>query len=132
MAGTDVALAARAQDQKVLSVTPLAVGYRRVIHPELTAGGTCGLCIAASDRRYHKAELMPLHARCACTVAPIMRGGADPGNSLNNLDLGDLYEAAGSTSAAELKRTKWQVDAHGELGPVLAPKGAGQPGYIAA
>lgn len=125
MNGMDVALATRAQDRKVLSVTELAVGYRRVIHPELTAGGTCGLCIVASDRIYKKSDLMPIHARCVCSVSPIMRGGADPGSSLNNLDLADLYAAAGdSTKAADLKRTRYTVNAHGELGPVLVPKGS--------
>lgn len=119
----DVALAARAQDQKALTVMQVAVGYRRVIHPELSKGGACGLCIVASDRRYKKSDLMPLHARCRCSVTMILRGGVDPGGSLNNLDLGDLYEAAGSTKAADLKRTRYTVQDNGELGPVLAPKG---------
>lgn len=132
MNGMDVALAARAQDQKVLSVTQLATGYRRVIHPEMSKGGTCGLCIAASDRIYHKHVLMPIHNRCHCSVSPIMRNGADPGNSLNNLDLGDLYQAAGSTSAADLKRTRWQVDDFGELGPTLSPHGATAPASLAS
>lgn len=63
-------------------------------------------------------------SNCHCGVMPII-GGFDAGHSLNNLDLADLYKAAGgSTSAAALKRTRWQVNEHGELGPVLAPKGA--------
>lgn len=125
MNDTDVSLAVRAQDQKVLQATSLAVGYRRVIHPELSDGGTCGLCIAASDQRYSKEDLLPLHARCKCTVMAIMRGKAgDPGSSLNNLDFATLYADAGSTSAKALKRTRYQIDQHGELGPVLLPKGA--------
>lgn len=62
-------------------------------------------------------------SNCACGVMPIV-GSFDAGNSLNNLDLSDLYNAAGSTSAADLKKTRWQVNEHGELGPVLAPAGA--------
>ena len=34
--------------------------YRRVIHPELSKGGTCGLCIAASDRIYFVDDLLAL------------------------------------------------------------------------
>lgn len=119
---TDVALAARSQAQSFFEEHKVT-GYRRVLHPELSKGGSCGLCIAASDRIYHRDQLLPLHARCACGVMPII-GSFDAGNSLNNLDLADLYDAAGSTSAADLKKTRWQVNAHGELGPVLAPKGA--------
>jgi hypothetical protein len=28
-------------------------GYRRVVHPELSRTGTCGLCIVASDQVYN-------------------------------------------------------------------------------
>jgi len=124
----DVTLAARAQAQKNVIEMP-ATGYRRVIHPELSQGGVCGLCIAAADRIYHKKALLPIHDRCKCGVLPII-GANDPGGSLNNIDLGTLYKNAGdSTSGANLKRTRYQVDEHGELGPVLLPKkrsGAGK------
>lgn len=119
---TDVALAARSEAQKFFD-THQITGYRRVLHPELARGGSCGLCIAASDRIYHRDHLLPIHARCGCGVMPII-GDFDAGNSLNNLGLGDLYAAAGSTNGWLLKRTRWQVNDHGELGPVLAPKGA--------
>lgn len=119
---TDITLAARAQDQKNLQAAHLAVAYRRVIHPELSKGGTCGMCIAATDRVYKKGSLLPIHDRCHCTVSPIMKGGVDPGSSLNNLSLGDLYGDADGTQAADLKRTRYKVTEHGELGPVLVPK----------
>jgi hypothetical protein len=127
MAQTDVALAARGQWEKFFKENKIT-GYRRIIHPELSKGGTCGLCIAASDRIYHSDRLMPLHARCACGVLPVI-GGFDAGSGLNNLSLGDLYgDAAGDskrsgTSAADLKRTRYAVHAHGELGPVLTAEG---------
>lgn len=92
--------------------------YRRVIHPELSRTGTCGLCIAASDRVYSRATLMPLHDRCKCTVMPIV-GDNDPGVRLNEGDLGRIYEEAGSTAAANLKRTRYRIEQHGELGQVL-------------
>ena len=46
---------------------------------------------------------------------------SDPGSTLSNDDLPALYEVAGGTSAAKLKRVT--VEQHGELGPVLTVKG---------
>jgi hypothetical protein len=98
-------------------------GWRRVVHPEMSKDGSCGLCIAISDRVYHVRELREVHGGCACTTLPIV-GSLDPGNSLNNLDLKTLYkEAGGSTSREALKYTRYQVNEHGELGAVLTHKG---------
>lgn len=97
-------------------------GYRRIVRPELSRTGSCGLCIVASDRIYKKALLMPIHARCNCGVLPIIGaayGAGDPGNSLNNLDLDELYAEAGSNNSYDLKKVRVQVNEHGELGPVL-------------
>lgn len=116
-ASTDVALAFRAQARKVMLVRSVD-GWRRIVHPELSKGGTCGLCIAASDRVYHRGDLMALHARCECTILPVVNG-IDPGRSLDGDALAKLYEAAGSTKAADLKRTRFTMHEHGELGPVL-------------
>ncbi|OBC11428.1 hypothetical protein A5784_35105 [Mycobacterium sp. 852013-50091_SCH5140682] len=102
------------------------IGYRRVIHPELSRGGTCGMCIAASDRIYHVAELMPIHAHCKCTIAAITED-YDPADDLNAVDLNQLYKDAGGTSSAHLKRTRYKVDQHGELGPVMVPKSKYKP-----
>lgn len=44
--------------------------YRRVLHPELSKTGSCGLCVVAADRWYSTADLLPLHANCHCGVAP--------------------------------------------------------------
>ena len=97
-------------------------GYRRILHPELSKTGACGLCAVASDQIYHVAQLMPLHNLCKCTVLPII-GTADPGSGLNNLTLEQLYgSAGGSTHAFDLKRVV-VVQQHGEYGPVLAIKG---------
>lgn len=102
-------------------------GYRRVIRPELSRTGTCGLCIVASDQVYRRRDLLPLHARCNCTVLPIVGqagGPGDPGNSFNNLDLATLYAAAdGSSHGWDLKKLRVQVHEHGELGPSLAAHG---------
>lgn len=95
----------------------LIVGYRRIIHPEFSTGGVCGLCIAASDRMYLKETLRPIHLRCKCTSAPVT-AKYDPGLGLNNSDIGRLYTDGGGTGAAALKKTRYTV-IHSELGPTL-------------
>ena len=126
VAAMDIQLADRDQSQKFLTENAGRRdirGWRRVIHPELSKGGTCGLCIAISDRIYRVDELRPVHDHCECTTLPIV-GSQDPGNSLNNLDLKTLYRnAGGSTSGEALKRTRYQINDHGELGPVLSADG---------
>jgi hypothetical protein len=121
MADTDTTLAMRAQSRRFMTRRGIA-GYRRVIRPEVSAGGTCGLCIAAADRIYRKADLLPMHDRCNCETAPIV-GGQDPGHSLNSADLDALYGAAGSTRRQDLAKVRIAVHHHGELGPVLGIKG---------
>lgn len=121
MADTDATLAMRAQSRRFMQRRQITT-YRRIIRPEASKGGVCGLCIAASDRLYYKADLLPIHDRCHCETAPIV-GGKDPGHNLNQADLDNLYGAAGSTGREDLKRIKVQIHHHGELGPVLAKLG---------
>lgn len=130
MTETNNTLAMRQASQIALSQLASeanVTGFRRVLRPELSKTGSCGLCIAASDQVYSRAQLMPLHANCNCDVLPIVGaagGTGDPGNSLNNLDLGSLYAAAGdSTDGRDLKRIRFEVNEHGELGPVLTVEG---------
>lgn len=118
MCRTDIALARRQQWRSSLTANPRIIGFRRIIHPELSKDGTCGLCIAASDRRYTKRDLLPIHDRCKCTVSPITNVH-DPGGQLNQEDLDALYREAGSTKADDLKATRYKVVEHGELGPRL-------------
>lgn len=35
-------------------------------------GDTCGLCVQAATRVYKRADLAPIHARCRCTVRPLL------------------------------------------------------------
>ena len=121
MSQYDINLANRIQWFESMLHSPLAVGYRRVVRPYLSDGGTCGMCLVAADRVYSRHTLLPIHARCKCTVVPVLRTGEDIGSSLNNLDLGDLYEQAGGQQAESLKRTRYKIVDHGELGPQLAP-----------
>lgn len=100
--------------------------YRRIIHPELSRTGTCGLCIAAASRKYSTGELMPIHPpSCKCTVMPIV-GDHDPGDMLNQQSIDDLYKLvareSNSTGKSDLShiRVAYQVNEHGEYGPVLS------------
>lgn len=124
MADMDLSLAARDASAQVMQWTGTA--WRRVVRPELSAGGSCGLCVAVSTRLFKSAELQPLHERCKCLVLPVVVSGGetfDPGLDLNAADLGQLYRDAGSTSREDLKRTRYRIESHGELGPVLRAGG---------
>jgi hypothetical protein len=121
MAETDTDLAFRAQATRNMLASN-ATGYRRIIRPERSLFGSCGLCVVASTRVYRKAELLELHGRCKCTVLPII-GSADPGKELNGEDLKAIYAAVGSTQAYRLAHTRVTVRENGEQGPVLTRSG---------
>lgn len=129
VAETDTQLVVREQARQFMTRQSEAVpeqrrliGYRRIVHPELSAGGSCGMCIVASTRLYKRDDLMPIHTHCNCLPMPIY-AGADPGGIVNDTDLERFYAEAGGKQAEELKRTRYQVDEHGELGPVLSQRG---------
>ncbi|MDE8648087.1 hypothetical protein PXH69_24210 [Rhodococcus qingshengii] len=121
---SNVALAEREAETQIYAEakrkSPKILGYRRVIHPEASESGVCGLCVAASDRMYYVEELKALHNRCKCEVLPVTKD-LDPGLTLNEHDLAKLYDTAKGTSAKKLKQVRYKIDDHGELGPVLAP-----------
>lgn len=81
MAEADIGLAHRKAGVESMSNTPGVDGYRRTL-----TGKSCTLCMIASTQRYGSAELMPIHTRCDCRVAPIV-GGTDYGRVINR----DLY-----------------------------------------
>lgn len=116
-AATDITLAVREQYRAAFD-KEMVIGWRRILRPELSETGPCGLCVVAADRKYKRADLMPLHDRCVCDVLPILEG-MDPGLALNSEDLRALYEAAGTTSAGGLLNVRVALAEHGELGPVL-------------
>ncbi len=116
-ARTDVQLAVRAQYQKTMSAQG-AEGWRRILHPELSETGPCGLCVVAADRVYSTEDLLPIHNRCVCEVLPIY-AGADPGINLNGDDLAAVYAAAGGNTRDKLRRISVVLTEHGELGPLL-------------
>jgi hypothetical protein len=131
-AETDVTLAVREQWRASGKNIPGIRGYRRILHPEQSKDGPCGLCVVAADRIYRVAELLPLHDRCRCEVLPII-GELDPGIDLNAADLEAIYRAAGGTGGEKLitvggrrkhvspalKKIRVALAEHGELGPWL-------------
>jgi hypothetical protein len=129
-AETDVALTNRSAAQEAMENRGVRF-YRRTL-----TGRSCVFCATASTQRYRTGELMPLHPRCDCGVAPIF-GDRDPGQVLNRdllqeikrgdvpsywdqkgfveeTDEGFVFEIGG-------KRTILRTNTvtHGELGPTL-------------
>jgi hypothetical protein len=138
IATLDVKAVDRDEARVVYEAVARVTGYRRVIHPELSETGTCGLCLVASQRVYASDELQPLHGpSCNCDTLPIVAGD-DPGFRVNDNDLKAIYDVAGSTAAEDLLNTRITINEHGELGPILTKKGdhfrgpseAGHPAYV--
>jgi len=120
MVRTDLALARRLQSRDSLQAAPRVFFYRRVVHPELSRTGTCGLCIAAADRKYNISDLMPLHQRCKCTVLPIT-SGSDPGGAFDQDEkFAEAYGMALSNRAKDLKEVRVRYEWNNELGPTLS------------
>lgn len=121
LVATDISLSAQLMQDGLMDALGVTT-YRRVIRPELSESGSCGLCIAASNQIYYVGTLLPIHPpHCKCITLPIVDGN-DPGRDLNEDDLKRLYDDAGGTSARALKRTRYKVNEHGELGPVIGKK----------
>lgn len=121
MVKTDLQLAFTHQSRRFMTERDIEE-WRRIIRPEMSQTGVCGLCIAASDRMYYRGDLMPIHGNCHCGILPV-KNGVDPGRSLNSSDLDALYGEAGGTDQASLIDTKFVVHENGEIGPVLAREG---------
>lgn len=126
LSNDDISMAKRKTTQKVMAKTGKIKGYRRVIHPELSETGVCGLCFAASDRIYRTGTLLPIHNRCKCEVLPII-GKHDPGLDIN---LSDAYDLAGSAEAADLLKVNFKITQNGELEGYLRRREAKEPEYV--
>ncbi|WP_280470998.1 hypothetical protein [Nocardia cyriacigeorgica] len=116
--------------EQIVDLDRTVVGYRRIIHPELSRGGVCGMCVVAADRTYSIGELKAIHHRCKCTVLPRFKDW-DPGRDLNSSDLQALYDAAGGNTPQLLKRVRYRLSAHSELGLMLVAGGSSVPYFPA-
>lgn len=99
------------------------IGWRRVVRPELSMQGPCGLCVVAATNWYTRQNLKAIHNLCKCVTLPVTKT-QDPGLRMNQEDLranlDRIYGAAGgSTYGKDLKRLRVVVREHGELGPIL-------------
>lgn len=119
----DLMLARRAAMHAMLTASATVTKYRRVVRPELSVTGVCGLCLAAADKVYSRGDLLPIHHRCKCIVLPIVDADERVPQYVNRVTLEDLYTAADSTRGRELKKIRYRIEQHGELGPVLVQKG---------
>jgi hypothetical protein len=106
VADLDVQLVVRDQSRAFMVAQPAVTGWRRVFYPELSSGGSCGLCVTAASEVNDKTDVLPVHAHCTCVPVPVF-DGADPGAALN------------SRHGQGLERAAAAVSQHGELGPVL-------------
>ncbi|WKW86007.1 capsid maturation protease [Gordonia Phage JonJames] len=132
---TNLALAQREAETQIIQATKKrgkgekVTGYRRIIHPERSRTGVCGLCIAAADRIYQVEQLKDLHTYCQCTVLPVTAAN-DPGLDLNQEDLEQLYGPDGRTASEYLRQLSFKVEQHGELGPILVPTASSKGGGV--
>lgn len=121
---TDLQLTKVRTAHTVLAGDKAVAGYRRV----LEGAHSCGLCVLASTQRYHRGDLLPVHPGCDCNVEPIL-GDTDPGQVIDEPRLRAAYEALAGQPPKDMNAARWTdhvviVHDHGELGPVLARKGA--------
>lgn len=121
IADSEIKLAQREREARTYerSDPDEVIGYRRIIHPELSRTGTCGLCLVAADRIYYVKQLYPLHDNCKCETLPITKSH-DPGLKLNREDLDYIYDIAGSTGKQDLSNTRIVDYVSGETGPQIA------------
>lgn len=116
---------------KTVDLDRKVIGYRRVIHPEMSKGGVCGMCVVAADRKYKVGDLKAIHLECKCTVMEIFKD-FDPGQQLNGKDLGAIYGASDGNARDLLKRVRYKLVDHEELGVVLVGKKGAPIPYFAA
>lgn len=111
----DVQLAGRGGTYEAMQTSTRVVGWRRI--PDAKA---CRLCLQASTQRYTTDDLMAIHNRCGCTVAPII-GDRDPGHIINH-EVNNALKADKQLGTFG-HRDGFEIHDHGELGPVLTVKG---------
>lgn len=112
-ADLDVKLAARRAADDAMAAADVT-HWRRV--PDGTA---CTFCLTASTQRYRVGDLMPLHTRCGCTIAPLAAGDD---RVIDKALLGRLEAATGRPDYWNDPKAAIAVRTHGELGPVLVAK----------
>lgn len=118
MVQADLQIAKTNQAQATLRRSTID-GYERVLEGERS----CVKCILASTRFYHKAELMPIHPGCDCSVRPARKpkGSKVVLNAERYDQIKDLIRKERIEDEDYSKILV--VHEHGELGPILGLDG---------
>lgn len=95
MAATDMQLSMRGAAALIGEADPGIYGYQRV-----TDGHACTLCRIASTQRYHRGDLMPIHAHCGCSVYPL----TDPSERIVDRGLYRQLKADGAIDKISAQR----------------------------
>lgn len=118
MVSFDIQLARTHASALVLQQTDGIQRYQRV----LSGSENCDICSVAARHVYKTSDLMPIHTKCDCTVAPVIEGKPPLATRINaQRD----FTAPDTATVGEEKKSLTQVarevkiEAHGELGPVL-------------
>jgi hypothetical protein len=115
-ASMDVSLTMRAsadafEKQAAADPGPIIIGWERVVDPN-----ACDFCVLIADRVYYRADLLPVHNNCHCSVEPVVYGKPRAFDRLNAPQVDRLKER----QAAGESIPEPAVHEHGELGAVLA------------
>jgi hypothetical protein len=94
--------------------------YQRV----LTGSQSCALCYVASTQTYSRADLLPIHPGCDCSVAPVI-GDFDRDSELaaTHEAISERFGTSDPSARAIDYRKALIVQEHGDIGPVLTVKG---------
>lgn len=107
--GDDLKRASDDAHQQMLAKKTIWLGYRRVIHPELSESGTCGLCVAAATRVYRVKSLAPMHSHCKCTTIGVS-ATTDVGDAINENDLDEAWELIVTDADGDESRLPYSRD----------------------
>lgn len=125
-AGLDQLLKSVEQDLQLSSTHAARASLQQAkvdVYRRVTTYGACDLCVAASDRVYHTADLLPIHTHCRCRVVPgatLPRGlqratnadtaGEDRGLVYaDNDEIGPVLDYAERTTAPQVRGAKPSV-----------------------
>lgn len=123
MISLDIQLARTHASAIVLQQADGIQRYQRV----LSGSENCDICSVAARHIYKTSNLMPIHTKCDCTVAPVIEGRPPLANRINQSR--DFTAPDSETDGDSKKAPDIGVENHGELGPVLVRDQKTYPTY---
>jgi len=118
MATMDIQLARTHAASAILQESDVVTEYQRA----LSGTENCDLCSLAAKNEYKTSDLMPVHTKCDCTVAPVIEGRSLVRNINQQRSTLNPEAERAQDNGETTKRVAVGVEAHGELGPVLVRK----------